>query len=137
MSEGASAPRPPTSVRVLLPTRVRVLPHPRLCPDGVAFEARAGRKLVDELLAHGVAIEHACEKVGACATCHVHLREGAALVAPADEDEEDQLDAAWGVDAQSRLACRVRVRAARQGAEPVVELVVELPRFTRNHARER
>ncbi|HMN79985.1 MAG TPA: 2Fe-2S iron-sulfur cluster-binding protein [Burkholderiaceae bacterium] len=110
-------------------TRVRVLPHPTLCPDGVAFDARAGRKLVDELLDHGVAIEHACEKVGACATCHVHLREGAALVAPADEEEDDQLDAAWGVDAQSRLACRVRVRGA--------ELVVELPRFSRNHARER
>lgn len=111
-------------------TPVRVLPHPELCPEGLAFEARPGRKLVDELLAHGVAIEHACEKVCACATCHVHLREGAEGLAPADEEEEDQLDAAWGVDAQSRLACCVKLR----GPGPVV---VELPRFTRNHARER
>lgn len=109
-------------------TLVRVLPHPQLCPDGVAFDARQGRKLVDELLEHGVAIEHACEKVGACATCHVHLREGAEHVAPADDEEEDQLDAAWGLDAQSRLACCVRVKGPA--------LVVELPRYTKNHARE-
>lgn len=109
-------------------TEVRVLPHPQLCPEGASFPARQGRHLVDELLAHGVAIEHACEKVGACATCHVHLRQGAEHVAPADEDEEDQLDEAWGLDAQSRLACRVRVKG------PL--LVVELPRYTKNHARE-
>ena len=109
-------------------TRVRVLPHDELCPAGLAFDARQGRKLVDELLAHGVAIEHACEKVGACATCHVHLRSGAEFVAAATEDEEDQLDDAWGLDAQSRLSCCVRVQGP--------ELVIELPRFTRNHARE-
>lgn len=110
-------------------TRVRVLAHPQLCPEGVEFDARPGRRLIDELIGHGVAIEHACEKVGACATCHVHLRDGAAFVAAADEEEEDRLDAAWGLDAQSRLACRVRVRGP--------SLLIELPQFTRNHARER
>lgn len=110
-------------------TVVRVTPHAQLCPDGLAFDARQGRKLVDELLAHGIAIEHACEKVCACATCHVHLRSGAELVAPPDEAEEDQLGDAWGLDAQSRLSCCVRVDGA--------ELVVELPKFSRNHAREK
>jgi len=110
------------------PTHVRVLPHAELCPDGLSFDGRSGRKLIDELLAHGVALEHACEKVCACATCHVHLREGADTVAAADDEEEDQLDDAWGVDAQSRLACCVKLRGG--------SLVVELPRFTRNHARE-
>jgi 2Fe-2S ferredoxin len=109
-------------------TRVQVLPHPQLCPEGLAFDARQGRKLVDELLAHGVAIEHACEKVCACATCHVHLRAGGEAVVAADDEEDDQLDAAWGLDAQSRLACCVRVKG--------LSLVVELPKFTRNHARE-
>ena len=110
-------------------TEVTVLPHAELCPAGLVFTARPGRKLVDELLAHGVAIEHACEKVCACATCHVHVRSGAEFLAEADEDEEDQLDDAWGLDAQSRLSCCVRVLGA--------ELVVELPKFSRNHARER
>ena len=110
-------------------TTVTVLPHPELCPEGLSFEARRGRKLVDELLKAGVAIEHACEKVCACATCHVHLREGAEFVAAADDEEEDQLDDAWGLDAQSRLSCCVKVAGAG--------LVVELPRYTKNLAREK
>ncbi len=109
-------------------TRIRVLPHAELCPAGLTFDARRGRTLVDELLAQGVAIEHACDKVGACATCHVHVREGAEQLVAADDDEEDQLDDAWGLDTQSRLSCCVRVQGA--------ELVIELPRYTKNHARE-
>ncbi len=109
-------------------TRVTVLPHADLCPQGAEFDARQGRKLVDALLEHGITIEHACEKVGACATCHVHLRAGAEAITPADEEEEDQLDAAWGLDAQSRLACCVKLKG--------LALVVELPRYTKNHARE-
>jgi 2Fe-2S ferredoxin len=110
-------------------THVRVLPHAELCPEGLSFDAKPGRKLVDELLEHGIAIEHACEKVGACATCHVHVREGAASLAAPDDEEEDQLDDAWGLDAQSRLACCVRVKGPA--------LVIELPRYTKNHAREK
>jgi len=110
-------------------TQVTVLPPPELCPAGLVFDARQGRKLVDELLAQGVAIEHACEKVCACATCHVHVRSGAEFLARADEEEEDQLDDAWGLDAQSRLSCCVKVKGAA--------LVIELPRYTKNHAREK
>ena len=110
------------------PTRIRVLPHAELCPQGLEFDARPGRKLVDELLTQGIAIEHACEKVGACATCHVHLREGAEFVNIADDEEEDQLGDAWGLDAQSRLSCCVRIKGPA--------LVIELPRYSKNHARE-
>jgi 2Fe-2S ferredoxin len=109
-------------------TRIRVLPHAELCPQGLAFDARSGRLLVDELLKHGVAIEHACDKVCACATCHVHLRDGAQHVQAASDDEEDSLSDAWGLDPQSRLSCCVRVAGPR--------LVVELPRYSKNHARE-
>lgn len=119
-------PRPKRDSRPT--TRVTVLPHADLCPAGLQFDARPGRKLVDELLAQGIAIEHACEKVSACATCHVHLRQGGEAIAPADDEEEDQLDEAWGLDAQSRLSCCVRVEGPA--------LVVELPRYTKNHARE-
>lgn len=110
-------------------TRITVLPHAELCPQGRVFEARAGRKLVDELLAQGIAIEHACEKVGACATCHVYVRDGAAALPPADDEEEDQLDDAWGLQACSRLSCCVKVKGAA--------LTIELPRYTKNHAREK
>lgn len=109
-------------------SRITVLPHPELCPAGLAFEAPQRGSLCDALLAAGVAIEHACEKVAACATCHVHVREGAASLKPPDEEEEDQLDDAWGLDADSRLACCVRLTGA--------ELTIELPAHSRNHARE-
>lgn len=109
--------------------RVTVLPHPSLCPAGVAFDAAPGASLCDSLLAHGVALEHACEKVGACATCHVIVRDGETSLVPAREDEEDQLDGAWGLTASSRLACRVKVGAG--------DLAIELPRHSRNHVRER
>jgi 2Fe-2S ferredoxin len=109
--------------------RITLLPHPRLCPDGASFAVAAGVGLCDALLRNAVAIEHACEKSRACATCHVIVREGAASLAPPREDEEDQLDGAWGVTPASRLSCCVKVGDA--------DLTLELPRHTRNLARER
>jgi ferredoxin, 2Fe-2S len=123
-----NTPVAPTVV-VKATTEVTVLPHPDLCPAGLVFQARQGRKLVDEMLAQGIAIEHACEKVCACATCHVHVRSGAEFLAAADEEEEDQLDDAWGLDAQSRLSCCVKVKGP--------SLVIDLPLYTKNHAREK
>lgn len=108
---------------------VRLLPHPELCPEGRTFEARRGTTLCQSLLDAGVAIEHACEMVAACATCHVHVRAGGESLAAPDDEENDQLDHAWGLDAQSRLACCVKLRDT--------ELLIEFPRHTRNHARER
>jgi ferredoxin, 2Fe-2S len=108
---------------------VRILPHPDLCPEGKDFEVRRGASLCEGMLKAGVAIEHACDMVAACATCHVHVREGAASLAEPDDEENDQLDNAWGLDAQSRLACCVKLKDA--------DLVIELPKHTRNHAREK
>jgi len=108
--------------------RVRILPQPDLCPEGLDFEVKRGASLCKSLLARGVAIEHACEMVAACATCHVHVREGGPSLAQPDDEESDQLDLAWGLDAQSRLACCIKLGDA--------DLTIELPRHTRNHARE-
>lgn len=108
---------------------VRVLPHPQLCPDGTSFDVKRGAMLCEGLLKAGIAIEHACDMVAACATCHVHVREGSASLAEPDDEENDQLDNAWGLDAQSRLACCVKLKDA--------DLVIELPKHTRNHAREK
>lgn len=109
--------------------QLTILPHHELCPQGLSFEVRPGRSLCESLLQHGVAIEHACDMVAACATCHVLIRQGADSLAAPDDDEEDQLDKAWGLEPCSRLACAVRMGQA--------DLTIELPRHTRNHARER
>ena len=108
---------------------IHLLPHPDLCPEGRVLDVKRGASLCESLLIANVAIEHACEMVAACATCHVYVREGASSLAAADDEENDQLDHAWGLKAQSRLACCVKLRDT--------DLVVELPRHTRNHAREK
>ena len=109
-------------------TRVKVLPHAELCPQGAQFEAEPGVSICDALLAHGIDIEHACEKSCACTTCHVIVRQGSDSLEPAEEKEEDLLDKAWGLEATSRLSCQARVAAA--------DLALELPRYTINYERE-
>lgn len=108
--------------------QIVVLPHPTLCPDGTVIEAETGELIIDALLDNGIEIEHACEKSCACTTCHVLVREGFDSLEPADELEEDQLDKAWGLESVSRLSCQALV-----GTE---DLVIDLPKYTINHARE-
>jgi 2Fe-2S ferredoxin len=110
-----------------MPT-ITVLPHASLCPEGASFEAERGVSICDALLQHHIDIEHACEKSCACTTCHVIVREGLQSLAEASEDEEDMLDMAWGLTAQSRLSCQARVADA--------PLTVEIPKYTINHASE-
>jgi 2Fe-2S ferredoxin len=107
---------------------VRLLPHPDLCPAGRDIEVKPGAYLCQSLLKAGVAIEHACEMVTACSTCHVYVRAGGASLEEPGDDESDQLDNAWGLEAQSRLACCVKVKDT--------SITVEFPKHTRNHARE-
>jgi 2Fe-2S type ferredoxin (ISC system) len=109
--------------------QIVVLPHVELCPDGMVIDVAAGKSVCDALLENGVEIEHACEKSCACTTCHVIVREGFELLKSAEDDEEDLLDKAWGLEPTSRLSCQMIVP---EGAE----LVVEIPKYTINHAKE-
>ena len=109
-------------------TQVIVLPHQEFCPEGAAIEAQPGESVCNALLRNQIAIEHACEMSCACTTCHVIVLEGFESLAAADELEEDYLDKAWGLEPESRLSCQALV-----GKEP---LVVEIPRYTINHASE-
>jgi 2Fe-2S ferredoxin len=109
-------------------TLLTVLPHASLCPKGAEFDAAPGTSICDALLQHDIDIEHACEKSCACTTCHVIVRQGLASLALASEDEDDMLDMAWGLTAQSRLSCQARVADA--------PLTIEIPKYTINHASE-
>lgn len=108
--------------------QIIILPHASLCPDGAVIDAPRGQSVCDALLANDIEIEHACEKSCACTTCHVIVREGGASLNEAEEIEEDLLDRAWGLEAQSRLSCQAIVADT--------DLVVEIPRYTINHASE-
>jgi 2Fe-2S ferredoxin len=108
--------------------KVKVLPHPELCPQGTELEAKEGVSILDALLDNGIEIEHACEKSCACTTCHVVVREGFDSLDEAAEKEEDMLDKAWGLEPTSRLSCQAKVRGA--------DLVIEIPKYTINYVRE-
>ena len=86
--------------------RVKVLPHPEICPNGTEFEAASGDNLCKSLLSHGVEIEHACEMSRACTTCHVIVRSGFHSLQASSEDEDDLLDRAWGLTPLSRLSAK-------------------------------
>lgn len=109
-------------------TQVIVLPHEEYCPEGAVMEVPAGTSICEALLENDISIEHACEMSCACTTCHVIVREGFDSLDPSDENEDDLLDRAWGLTPQSRLSCQAIV-----GQQ---ELVVEIPKYSINHARE-
>ena len=58
----------------------------------------------------------------------VHRRGRAGTGAAADEEEEDLLDKAWGLEPDSRLSCQALVGDT--------DLVIEIPKYTINYARE-
>jgi 2Fe-2S ferredoxin len=108
--------------------KIKVLPGHVLCPQGAQIEAREGVSICDSLLENHIDIEHACEKQAACTTCHVIVRQGFDSLEPAEEKEEDMLDKAWGLEANSRLSCQAKVADA--------DLTIELPKYTINYERE-
>ena len=110
-------------------TEIVLLPHHEICPEGAVIEAEQGETVCEALLRHDLEIEHACEMSCACTTCHVIVREGFASLEEADELEEDYLDKAWGLEPESRLSCQAQVGDTN--------LVIEIPRYTINHASER
>lgn len=108
--------------------KITLLPHPEYAPEGASFQVEAGQSLCDALHANRVDLDHACGKVGACTTCHVVVTQGFASLNEAEDAEEDMLDRAWGLQAQSRLACQAVVANE--------DLVVDIPRYSLNHAKE-
>ena len=108
--------------------QIVVLPHAELCPEGKTFEGKKGVSLLDNVLEQGIEVEHACEKSCACTTCHLIVREGFDSLSPSSEDEDDLLDRAWGLTSVSRLSCQAIVDDKK--------LVVEIPKYTINYAKE-
>ena len=107
---------------------IKILPHPEYCRQGAQIEAPAGTTICEALLDNKINIEHACDMSCACTTCHVIVREGFNSLNASDETEDDLLDRAWGLEPQSRLSCQAIVAQT--------DLVVEIPKYSINHAKE-
>ena len=110
-----------------MPT-IKILPHADYCPQGAEISAPAGTSICEALLDNHINIEHACEMSCACTTCHVIVKVGFEALAPSEEEEDDLLDRAWGLQPKSRLSCQAILTQK--------DLVIEIPKYSINHAKE-
>ena len=109
-----------------LPMNERVEVDPERLPYG--RDGLPG-SILDIALAHDIDLDHACGGVVACSTCHVIVRAGFTTTGESSEEEEDMLDNAPGLEETSRLGCQ----CVPDGS---AEVVVEIPDWNRNYARE-
>ena len=109
-------------------TKITILPHEELCPEGIVIESQPNETICEAALRSGVKIEHACEMSAACTTCHCIVRKGFSSLEEASDIEEDLLDKAWGLEQTSRLSC--------QTVPQDEELEIEVPKYNINMVSE-
>ena len=76
-----------------------------------------------------VFLDHACGGSCACTTCHIWVKNGAAGVSEADDDELDRMETAADVQLSSRLGCQAVITGPGT-------YVVEIPSWNRNYVSE-
>ena len=86
-------------------------------------EAEPGMTVMEAAVKHGIAgIAAECGGACACATCHVYVDDAwREATGTPEQMEEDMLDFAFDVKAQSRLSCQIKVKDELDG------LVVHVP----------
>jgi 2Fe-2S ferredoxin len=87
------------------------------------------KSLLDVALNYDIDLDHACGGACACTTCHLVVKEGEQLLSEMEDDEADKLDSAADLTLHSRLGCQATI--VKPG-----EIVVEIPAWNRNYARE-
>ena len=91
--------------------------------------AAKGEHLLNLALRHHINIEHSCGGVCACSTCHVYVEQGMDSLTEIEEEEEDRVEEAPGLQINSRLACQCEVT----GEGPIV---IRVPSWNRNAVKE-
>eukprot|EP00039_Didymoeca_costata_P030110 m.27928 g.27928 ORF g.27928 m.27928 type:complete len:146 (-) comp7954_c0_seq1:69-506(-) len=75
--------------------------------ESITCEARVGTNLLDVAIENDIDLEGACGGTLACSTCHLYIdEENLKKLPPAEEEEEDMLDLAYGLADNSRLGCQ-------------------------------
>jgi len=98
-------------------------------PNGVSREVDApvGKSVLDIAQANDFDVEGACEGSLACSTCHIIVDpDWYGRLRPAEEEETDMLDLAYGLTPTSRLSCQLLMSEELDG------LVITLPSETHN-----
>ncbi len=86
------------------------MPRVRFVDQNVEVEVPLGKSILQAAAEAHAPEGSACGGVCACSTCHVYVDEGAELLSPASEDEEDILDKAFDVQMSSRLGCQAKLQ---------------------------
>lgn len=73
------------------------------------IEVPTGTSILEAAKSTHAQVGYACGGVCACSTCHVYVKKGLRSLSPMKEREEDILDKAFDVRADSRLSCQSRV----------------------------
>ncbi len=86
-------------------------------------EVKEGQSILDICREHDIPLEGSCEGSLSCSTCHVYIDKSFfSKLEEASETEEDILDIASGVQANSRLGCQVIITKELEG------MVITIPR---------
>ena len=85
------------------------MPKVRFEPDGIEVDVPIGMSILDASRSGGAQVGSACGGVCACSTCHVYVKQGLEALSPANDREEDIMDKAFDVRANSRLGCQSKI----------------------------
>ena len=87
----------------------------------ISFEAKPGMTILEAAEECHARVGHACGGNLACSTCHVYVDEGLESLPEISDKENDIMDKAFDVRAESRLACQAKVATA----DIVIEITEE------------
>ncbi|WP_343189456.1 ISC system 2Fe-2S type ferredoxin [Buchnera aphidicola] len=104
--------------------KILFLPHKILIPKGKICYANSGETILDVALKNKILIDHNCNKSCACSTCHCIIKQGFNSLSKMNENEEDLLEKAWGLNEHSRLSCQAKIGNKN--------LKIEIPLYTCN-----
>lgn len=96
-------------------------PHAKHVRAPLTVEARPGMTILEVAEECGARVGHACGGNLACSTCHVYVEQGLESLGEIADKENDIMDKAFDVRAESRLGCQCRIA----GDDVVVEISEE------------
>ncbi len=88
--------------------------------DPLVVEAKAGMTILEVAEECGARVGHACGGNLACSTCHVYVEQGLDSLGEIHDKENDIMDKAFDVRAESRLGCQCKL-----GSEDVIVEITE------------
>ena len=77
--------------------------------DPLVVEAKPGMTILEVAEECGARVGHACGGNLACSTCHVYVEQGLDSLGEITDKENDIMDKAFDVRAESRLGCQCKL----------------------------